>query len=159
MVATFNGLPSTTIIPCYSHTNTSVEKDLDIFINELSSLLCSTPKHNVLITRGDMTTQIGKKGNQKFNLHNLSKRNGESLTNFSLENCLTCLIWDFRKGKKGYGHHHHHHVVPPARISLTLSLHFSLSFITSGRSSGLHPVSSHSCCMYVRAGLPDFARP
>ena len=43
--------------------------------------------------------------------------------------------------------HHHHHVVPPARISLTLSRHFSLSFITSGRSSGLHPVSSHSCCM------------
>ena len=44
-------------------------------------------------------------------------------------------------------HHHHHHVVPPARISLTISRHFSLSFIASGRSSGLHPVSSHSCCM------------
>ena len=46
-----------------------------------------------------------------------------------------------------YRYHHHHHVVPPARISLTLSRHFSLSFIASGRSSGLHPVSSHSCCM------------
>ena len=55
--------------------------------------------------------------------------------------------------------HHHRHVVPPARISLTLSRHFSLSFIASGRSSGLHPVSSHSCCMYVRAGCPAFARP
>ena len=29
----------------------------------------------------------------------------------------------------------------------------------SGRSSGLHPVSSHSCRMYVRAGHPAFARP
>ena len=38
---------------------------------------------------------------------------------------------------------YHHHVVPPAQISLTLSRHFSLSFIASGRSSGLHPVSSH----------------
>ena len=38
-----------------------------------------------------------------------------------------------------YHHHHHHHVVPLARISLTLSHHFSLSFIASGRSSGLHP--------------------
>ena len=47
----------------------------------------------------------------------------------------------------GNHHHHHHHVVPPARISLTISRHFSLSFIASGRSSGLHPVSSHSCCM------------
>ena len=46
----------------------------------------------------------------------------------------------------------HHHVVQPARISLTLSRHFSLSFIAFGKSSGLHPASSHSCCMYVRAG-------
>ena len=54
---------------------------------------------------------------------------------------------------------YHHHVVLVARISLTLSRHFSLSFIASGRSSGQHPVSSHSCWMYVRAGRPAFARP
>ena len=56
-------------------------------------------------------------------------------------------------------HHPHHHVVPLARISLTLSRLFSLSFIDSGRCSGLHPISSHSCWMYVRAGHPAFARP
>ena len=56
-------------------------------------------------------------------------------------------------------HHHHHHVVLLARISLTHSRHPSLSFIAFGRSSGLHPVSSHSCCMYVRAGRPAFAWP
>ena len=60
------------------------------------------------------------------------------------------LVWDST---------HHHHVVPWARISLTLSRHFSLSFISPGRSSGLHPVSSHSCWMYVCAGRPAFARP
>ena len=49
--------------------------------------------------------------------------------------------------------------MPLARISLTLSRHFSLSFIASGRSSGLHPISSHCCCMYVQAGRPAFARP
>ena len=53
---------------------------------------------------------------------------------------------------------HHHLVVPLARVSLTLSRHFSLSLIASGRSSGLHPVSSHSCWMYVRAGRPASAR-
>ena len=42
-------------------------------------------------------------------------------------------------------HHHHHHVVLVEWISLTLSLHYSLSFIASGRSSGLHLISSHSC--------------
>ena len=51
----------------------------------------------------------------------------------------------------------YHHVVPLARISLTLSRHFSLSFIASGRSSGLHPVSLHSCSMSVRASRPAFA--
>ena len=56
-------------------------------------------------------------------------------------------------------HHHHHHVVPLVRISLTLSRHFCLLFIAPGRSSGRHPVSLHSCCMYVRAGRPAFARP
>ena len=55
--------------------------------------------------------------------------------------------------------YHHHHDVRLARISLILSLHVSLSFIASGRSSRLHPVSSHSCCMYVRAGRPAFDWP
>ena len=56
-------------------------------------------------------------------------------------------------------YHHHHHDVQLARISLTLSLHISLSFIAFGRSSGLHPVSSHSSCMNVRAGHPVFDWP
>ena len=56
-------------------------------------------------------------------------------------------------------HHHHHHIALVARISLTLSCHSSLSFIALGRSSGQHPVSSHICWMYVRAGRPAFARP
>ena len=58
-----------------------------------------------------------------------------------------------------YMYHHHHHVALVARISLTLSRHSSLSFIALGRSSGQHPVYSHSCWMYVRAGRPAFARP
>ena len=56
-------------------------------------------------------------------------------------------------------HHHHHHIALVARISQTLSCHSSLSFIALGRSSGQHPVSSHSCWMYVRAGRPAFAQP
>ena len=70
----------------------------------------------------------------------------------------SCHILLVQRGSK-YTHHHHHHVALVARISLTLSHHSSLSFITLGRSSGQHPVSSHSCWMYVRAGRPAFARP
>ena len=42
-------------------------------------------------------------------------------------------------------------------IADPLSPHY-LSSIASGRSSGLHPVSTQSCCMLVRAGRPAFAR-
>ena len=58
-----------------------------------------------------------------------------------------------------FPNHYHHHLALVARISLTLSRHSSLSFIALGRSSGQHPVSSHSCWIYVRAGRPAFARP
>ena len=54
---------------------------------------------------------------------------------------------------------HHHHIALVARISLTLTRHSPLSLIALGRSSGQHPVSSHSYWMYVRAGRPAFARP
>ena len=56
-------------------------------------------------------------------------------------------------------HHHHHHVMLSAQISQTLSHYPSQSSIASGRSSGIHPVSTQSCCMYVRTGRPAFARP
>ena len=56
-------------------------------------------------------------------------------------------------------HHHHHHVAPPARISLIIFRHTSLSSIAPGRSSGQHPVSAQSCWMQVRAGRPAFACP
>ena len=54
---------------------------------------------------------------------------------------------------------YYHRVALSARISLTLSRHPSLSSIASGRSSGPHLVSTQSCCIYVRVGLPAFARP
>ena len=76
-------------------------------------------------------------------------------SNYSFRKKVTYKLFTY----KLYIYHRHHNIVPPARISLTLSRHFSISFIASGRSSGLHPVSSQSCCMYVRAGRPAFARP
>ena len=42
-------------------------------------------------------------------------------------------------------HHHHHYFASSAQISLTLSRHHSLSFIASGSSLRLHPVSTQGC--------------
>ena len=51
----------------------------------------------------------------------------------------------------------HHHIMLFARISLTLFRDSSLSSITSGRSSKLHPVFVQSYCRYVLAGRPILA--
>ena len=100
MVATFNGNPRATII-CYSPTNVSEETELIALHDELSSLVRSIPKHNVLVIGGDMNAQTGKKGNHKFSQHNSSNRNGQHLTDFMIENRLTSLNTNFqrREGK------------------------------------------------------------
>ena len=99
MEATFNGNHSTTIISCYSPTNVSEETDLITFYYELSSLVHSIPRHNVLDIGGDMNAQIGKNENTKFRKHNFLKRNGQHLTDFTQENRLTCLNIKFQKRK------------------------------------------------------------
>ena len=60
MAATFNDNPKATIISCYSPTNVSEESEQVAFYDELSSLVRSIPKHNVLVIGGDMNAQIGK---------------------------------------------------------------------------------------------------
>ena len=96
--ATFNGNSCTTITSCYSPTN---ETDITTLYDRLSSLVRHIPKYNVLIIiDGDMNVQISKDKNNKFGLHNLPKRNGEYITDFSHKNSLTCLSNKFKKKKK-----------------------------------------------------------
>ena len=97
MVATFNGNPRATIVSCYSPTNVSEENEIVTFYDELSSLVRSIPKHNILVIGGDMNAQIGKNGNNKYSLHNTSNRNGQHLTDFMIENRLACLNTNYQK--------------------------------------------------------------
>ena len=76
MAATFNGNPRATIISFYSPTNVSEKTELVTFYDELSSLVRSIPKHNMLVIGGDMNAQIWKNGNNKYSLHNTSNRKG-----------------------------------------------------------------------------------
>ena len=95
MTATFNSNPRATIISCYSPTNVSEETELDAFYDELSSLVRSIPKHNVLVIGRDMNAQIRKNGN-RYSFHNTSNRNGLHLTEFMMENRLTCLNTNYQ---------------------------------------------------------------
>ena len=99
MAATFNGNPRATIISCYIPTIVSEETELVTFYDELSSLVRSIPKHNVLVIGGDMNAQIGKNGNNKYSLHNTSNRNGQYQTDFRIENRLTYLNTNYQKRK------------------------------------------------------------
>ena len=84
-------------------TNVSDETKLVAFYEEQSSLVRSIPKHNVLVIGEDMNAQIGKNGNNKYSVHNTSNRNGQHLTNFMIENRLTCLNKTFKKERENYG--------------------------------------------------------
>ena len=97
MAATFNGKPKATIISCYSPTNVSEETELVTFYEELSTLVRSIPKHNLLVIGGDINAQIGKNRKNKYSLHNMSNRNGQHLTGFMIENRLTCLNTNYQK--------------------------------------------------------------
>ena len=108
MVATFNGNPRAIIISCYSLTNVSAETELIAFHYELSSLVRSFPKHNVLVIGGDKNAQIGKNGNHKYSLHNSSNRNGQHLTDFTIENRLTCLNTNFQDKNAQIGKNGNH---------------------------------------------------
>ena len=59
MVATFYGNPKTTIFSCYSPTNFSDEKEVVEFYSMLQDVIRQLPKHNVIITAGDLNTQVG----------------------------------------------------------------------------------------------------
>ena len=46
-----------------------------------------------------MNAQIGKNGNNRHSFHNTSNRNGQHLTEFRMENRLTCLNTNYQKRK------------------------------------------------------------
>ena len=78
-------------------TNVSEANKIVTFYKDISSLVRSILKHNLLVIGGDMNAQIGKNRNNKYSLHNASNRNGQHLIDFMIENRLTCLNTNFQK--------------------------------------------------------------
>ena len=89
--------PEQQLSPATALPMLSEETELIAFYDELSSLVRSIPKHNVLVMGGDMNAQIGKNGNHKYSLHNSSNKNGQHLSDFTIENRLTCFNTNFQK--------------------------------------------------------------
>ena len=77
LVATFHRNPEATLILCYSPTNIADEQEVVNFYDDLTSLVNSFPKRNVLIIGGDLNAQIEQSIHHKFTCHHTSNRNGE----------------------------------------------------------------------------------
>ena len=69
MIATFNGNPETTVICCYSPTNTADEEEVEKFYEDFSAPVRQVPIHNVLIIAGDFYAQLGRDHNYKYTFH------------------------------------------------------------------------------------------
>ena len=91
------------MISRYSPTNVSEETELVAFYDKLSSLVRSIAKPNMLVIGGDMNAQIGKNGNNNYSLHTTLNRNGQHLTDSTIENRLTCLNTNYQKRRENNG--------------------------------------------------------
>jgi len=98
IVANFNGNPATTIISCYSPTNVVDEDSVAKFFVDLSSLVRSIPKHNLLLIGRDFNAKLSNEENNIF--HHTTNRNGKLFPDFALENQLQILNTKLKK-KKG----------------------------------------------------------
>ena len=99
MIATFNGNPQTTVISCYSPTNTADEEDAKDFCSDLGNLIRQIPKHNIKIVGGDMNAKIGSSDCKGYSYHETTNRNGEFLLDLIRECEMIDLSTNFRKRK------------------------------------------------------------
>ena len=81
VIAEFNSNPKTTVIACYSPTNTSDEADADKYYQDLRSITENVPAHNFLVIAGDQNAQIGS-NDAPFTYNKETNRNGEKLMDF-----------------------------------------------------------------------------
>ena len=99
MIATFNGNPKVTVVPCYSPTNCSDEEEAKEFYDQLKELIKQVPKHNILLIGGGMNAKIGTEDCKEDSLHINTNRNGEFLLNLITECALVNLGTNYCKPK------------------------------------------------------------
>ena len=99
LILELEGNPKSTIIPCYSPTNSSDGHDVDDFYSILRSVLDEVPSHNFLIIPGDFNAKIGP-GNASFPYNNTTNINGENLIDFMEEYRLLPTNIKFMKCKR-----------------------------------------------------------
>ena len=67
------------------------------FYSDLAELIKSIPKHNVVLTEGDMNAKIGQIDSNGSAFHDTANRNGQHLLDFLTECVLVDLSMQFMK--------------------------------------------------------------
>ena len=106
MVAEFNSNPRTTVITCYSQTNTSDENAVDNFYQGLKGVTESVPAHNFLVIADDFNSQIEPE-DTAFTFNKETNRNGAKLLDFTQEFKLTISNTKFMKSPNKLCTHQH----------------------------------------------------
>ena len=98
IIADFVGNPKSTVISCYSPTNSSSDDDINDFYNGLRSVMENVPAHNFLTIPGDFNAKLGP-DDAKFTYHTETNCNGELLVDFMEEFNLFPANTKFMKSK------------------------------------------------------------
>ena len=106
LVAEFNSNPITSVIACYSPTNTSDDYTVDAFYHDLKGVTENIPAHNFLVIAGDFNSQVGPE-DAAFTFNKLTNRNGEKLQDFAQEFQLTLTNTKFMKSRGKMWTHQH----------------------------------------------------
>ena len=106
LVAEFNSNPITSVIACYSPTNTSDDTTVDIFYHDLKGVTENIPAHNFLVIAGDFNSQVGPK-DAAFSFNKVTNRNGEKILDFAQEFQLTLTNTKFMKSSGKMWTHQH----------------------------------------------------
>ena len=96
LIAEFEGNPVTTVMSVYSPTNTTSDKVVEKFYDELRAAIHSVPAHNFLVILGDFNARIGPE-DAPFTFHSETNRNGEYLSALLTEHGLLATNTLFRK--------------------------------------------------------------
>lgn len=96
LIAEFEGNPVTTVMSVYSPTNTTSDKVVEKFYDELRATIHSVPAHNFLVILGDFNATRGPE-DAPFTFHSETNRNGEYLSALLTEHGLLATNTLFRK--------------------------------------------------------------
>ena len=98
LLAEFESNPVTTVIVCYSPTNTAPLEEVEPFYDQLQSVISDIPAHNFVAVLGDFNARLGPE-DARYPYHDATNRNGGYLSELLCKKELLAANTMFEKDK------------------------------------------------------------